>query len=142
MNESYFITGGDDNSLCLWSVMKKKPITTVKQAHQGNDDGNRLTGHENWITSVASYQNTDLIASGSKDGCIRFWKCGNEFKNLTPVFSVPVAGFVNCLQFSQNGQYVIAGVGQEHRLGRWWRIKESKNSIVIIKLQTKDKSNS
>jgi ribosomal RNA-processing protein 9 len=30
--------------------------------------------------------------------------------------------------------YLIAGVGQEHRFGRWWHIKEAKNGIAIIKL--------
>ena len=44
------------------------------------------------------------------------------------------------MQFSSDGSFLVAGIGQEHRLGRWWRIKEAKNSIVIIKLKkTADK---
>jgi ribosomal RNA-processing protein 9 len=39
------------------------------------------------------------------------------------------------LKFSNDGQYLIAAVGQEHKLGRWERIKESKNSIAIIKFE-------
>jgi ribosomal RNA-processing protein 9 len=42
------------------------------------------------------------------------------------------------LKFSNDGQYLIAAVGQEHKLGRWSRIKESTNSIAIIKF---DKNN-
>jgi ribosomal RNA-processing protein 9 len=38
------------------------------------------------------------------------------------------------MEFTNNGQYLIAGIGQEHRLGRWWRIKESKNCVLIIPL--------
>lgn len=30
--------------------------------------------------------------------------------------------------------YLAAGVGQEHRLGRWWRVKEARNAVKIIKL--------
>jgi len=33
-----------------------------------------------------------------------------------------------------DGDHIVAAVGQEHRLGRWWRIKEARNSIVIIPL--------
>jgi hypothetical protein len=29
---------------------------------------------------------------------------------------------------------LVAGVGQEHKWGRWWRKPEAKNSIVVIKL--------
>jgi ribosomal RNA-processing protein 9 len=41
---------------------------------------------------------------------------------------------VNSLSFSRSGQYLIAGVGQEHRLGRWWRLKEARNGVMIIRL--------
>ena len=43
-------------------------------------------------------------------------------------------GFVNSLKFSSNGEFLVAGIGQEHKLGRWWSDKSSKNSVVIIKL--------
>jgi len=39
---------------------------------------------------------------------------------------------VNGLTFSNDGDYLIAAIGQEHRLGRWWRMKNAKNSICII----------
>ncbi|KAK4815051.1 hypothetical protein QYF61_015335, partial [Mycteria americana] len=44
-------------------------------------------------------------------------------------------GFVNSLKFSAAGDFLVAGLGQEHRLGRWWRVKEAKNSICIIPLK-------
>jgi ribosomal RNA-processing protein 9 len=45
---------------------------------------------------------------------------------------------VNSLQFSKNGDFLVAGIGQEHKMGRWWRIKNAKNSICIIKLKKKE----
>jgi hypothetical protein len=30
--------------------------------------------------------------------------------------------------------YLGVGIGQEHRLGRWWRLKGVKNQIMIINL--------
>lgn len=68
---------------------------------------------------------------------IRVWKLGDNYRDLVLLFAVPVKGFVNGLAFSNDGTKLIAAVGQEHRLGRWWRIKEAKNSIVVIPLLKK-----
>lgn len=56
---------------------------------------------------------------------------------MTVLFEVPVRGFVNSLAFSSDGSKLIAAIGQEHRLGRWWRIKEAKNSVLVIPLLKK-----
>ncbi|GFS05976.1 ribosomal RNA processing 9, small subunit (SSU) processome component, homolog [Elysia marginata] len=132
INEGNFITGAEDSSVSLWSVLKKKPMTTVKAAH--NENGG-FTGSENWISAVAALHHTDLVASGSKDGFVRLWKCGSDFKSLKPIFKVPVPGFVNSLKFSSNGDFLVAGLGQEHRMGRWWRLKEARNGWCIIPLK-------
>ncbi|XP_061167986.1 U3 small nucleolar RNA-interacting protein 2-like isoform X2 [Saccostrea echinata] len=137
INESNFISGADNNSLSLWSMMKKKPIVTVKNAHCGQDQNGNSSTDTNWITAVAALHNTDLVASGSKDGCIKLWKTAKNNTVLQPLFSIPMDGFVNSLQFSVDGQILVAGVGQEHKLGRWWRIKDAKNGIRIIKLKKK-----
>lgn len=128
INEEYFISGADDGSICLWSVMKKKPIATVKDAHPGEG----LTTP--WITSVTALINSDLVATGSSNGVVKVWKCGTKFLSIECLFEIPVIGFVNSLQFSPTGDKLFIGVGQEHRLGRWWRIKEARNSIVIVPL--------
>ena len=44
-------------------------------------------------------------------------------------------GFVNALKFSNDGNTLIAGIGQEHRLGRWWRLKSAKNCLCVIPLK-------
>ncbi|KAK2162370.1 hypothetical protein LSH36_100g12065 [Paralvinella palmiformis] len=132
IDEEHFVSGADDNSLAIWSVMKKKPITLVPSAHSGKPDGQKDS--ENWISSIATLVHTDFLASGSKDGSVRFWECSNNFKNLSQLFSVPVPGFINCLKFSSNGNFLIAAVGQEHRMGRWWHLKQAKNCLYIIRL--------
>ena len=43
-------------------------------------------------------------------------------------------GFINCLQFAQSGEHLVAGVGQEHRLGRWWRDSSVRNGVAVIPL--------
>ena len=123
----------DFRSLALWSTLKKKPHYVVKEAHglQENSD-------PRWLTSVTALVNSDLVATGSSDGYIRLWKAEfNDQKKITPVFSIPVNGFINSLSFSSSGSHIIAGIGQEHKLGRWYKDKTCKNSIVIIPLKRK-----
>ena len=43
-------------------MLKKKPMTTVKAAHNEHGD---FTGSENWITAVSALHHTDLLASGN-----------------------------------------------------------------------------
>jgi ribosomal RNA-processing protein 9 len=98
-----------------------------------------------WISSVAAWTNSDLVASGSSDGYIRFWKCGERLKSLTPVFEVPCPGWVNSLEFSsgvnsgKKRSFVAVGVGKEHKLGRWFETnKGANNCILIIPIIPKD----
>nr|XP_055040808.1 U3 small nucleolar RNA-interacting protein 2 isoform X1 [Misgurnus anguillicaudatus] len=140
INEEHMITGGDDGSLSVWTVNKKKPVSTVKQAHGSH--GNTGLEQPYWVSSVAALHNSDTVASGasgSHNSSVKLWKCGQGFRGLEPLFSIPVTGFVNSLKFSNSGKFLVAGVGQEHRLGRWWRIKEAKNGLYIIPLKRQTK---
>jgi ribosomal RNA-processing protein 9 len=115
--------------------VKKKPIFTKFKAH-----GSETTS---WICSLASIPHSDVFASGSNDGFIRLWKLSSSKKSFSPLLSIPMPGFINALQFTEitdlldkkKSVYLIAGIGQEHRLGRWERIQKVKNSIKIIKIE-------
>ncbi|XP_001626776.2 U3 small nucleolar RNA-interacting protein 2 isoform X1 [Nematostella vectensis] len=140
INEDHFLSGSDDGSLTMWNTAKKKPLCTVDNADGKPSDS--TTPDESWITALAAVKSTDLVASaGSCDSCVRLWQCGPGYRSIKPLFSVPVAGFVNALSFSSDGSMLFAGVGQEHRLGRWWRIKNAKNSLCIIPLERKPNEN-
>ena len=76
-----------------------------------------------------------FLISGSHDGFIRLWQCANNFRTLKEVNSIPVVGFVNALAIAPDGTHIVAAVGQEHRLGRWWREKEARNSTVVFPLK-------
>lgn len=81
--------------------------------------------------------NLASIVVGSCDGLIKLWKLGDHYRAITLLFEIPVKGFVNNLAFTSNGDKLIAAVGQEHRLGRWWRMKEAANRILVISLNKK-----
>lgn len=61
INEETFVSGSNDGSLGIWNINKKKPVSTVKEAHKNEESHPEATG---WINAVASYHNTDLLASG------------------------------------------------------------------------------
>lgn len=128
INEEIFLSCGDDGSLCVWNLSRKKPQIEHKLAHGKQES----TGVANWITAIATLVNTDLIASGSCDGFIRVWQLQQNFKGLSLKFEIPVQGFVNGLTFTSNGESLVASIGQEHRLGRWWRLKDSRNVTLVI----------
>ncbi|XP_074601446.1 U3 small nuclear riboprotein factor 55K isoform X2 [Brevipalpus obovatus] len=134
ITEDHFITGGDDGIIAIWSTLRKKPLFSHPSAH----------GHDrsvpNWITCIATLFNTDVFASGSKDGLIKIWKCSSNFDRFSLLFTIPVIGFVNHLQFSLDGLHLIAAVAREHRFGRWWSIREAKNCIMDIPLERTDKT--
>lgn len=84
-----------------------------------------------------------MFASGSADGFIRLWKLSESKKSFTLINSIPVVGFVNSMSFFNSKSvddkmHLCLGiaVGQEHRLGRWWRIKDSNNEARVYELGT------
>ena len=51
------------SSIALWAVVKKKPL--VKRAHSSEEEGEKGEGvGEGWVTAVAAFPNSDLVASG------------------------------------------------------------------------------
>ncbi|XP_034108572.1 U3 small nucleolar RNA-interacting protein 2 [Drosophila nasuta] len=133
INDEHFVSGGVDGAISLWSALKKKPICTTQLAHGKGDNA-----VANWITAIAVVVNTDLIATGSCDGCVRLWQANPNARKLQQMNSISIGGFINGLTFNADGTKLYVAVGQEHRLGRWWRHKDARNNIVVvdIKLQS------
>jgi ribosomal RNA-processing protein 9 len=117
-----FASGQQDGSLCLWSAARKKPVLTRRAAHEGR-----------WIVSLAAMPNSDLLASGSYDGFVRLWRFAPDLSLLEQVGCIATPGFVNGLLLRVTAREesvirgeLIAAVGTEHRLGRWWSTKKDQ----------------
>ncbi|KAL5097663.1 hypothetical protein RYX36_001990 [Vicia faba] len=160
VNNEEFLSGSDDGSIELWGAVRKKPIHILRNAHalltdskksdlKDNEklsNGNLENGHHNlenhhcssvhsWVSAVTVCRNSDLAASGAGNGFVRLWAIENETKDIKSLHNVPLAGFVNSLAFAKSAKFLVAGVGQEPRLGRWGRIHEARNGVSILPLK-------
>ena len=128
VTEDSYISGGQDGAVSLWKDTQKKPISTIVSAH-GDDHGVPC-----WITSTTAVKVSDLALTGSYDGFVRLWKVNatdSHSKSLQNVSKIPIEGFVNDLAVSQSSKVIVAGMGQEHRLGRWWHKKGNLNKVIV-----------
>ncbi|GER26050.1 transducin/WD40 repeat-like superfamily protein [Striga asiatica] len=153
-----FLSGSDDGSIEHWNVLRKKPVQIVKNAHASFSENNLepsnyeglVNGHKDnevqespklgstalsWVNSVAVCRSSDLAASGAGNGSVRLWAIENESKGIRPLFELSLDGFVNSLAFAKSGRFLIAGVGQEPRLGRWGRVATAKNGVALHSLE-------
>ncbi|XP_052179860.1 U3 snoRNP-associated protein-like EMB2271 [Diospyros lotus] len=163
INNDEFLSGSDDGSIEQWSVLRKKPVHIVKNAHallspnmleqrhneglpNGHIDsnpvangiqipGNHCSSAYSWVSSVTVCRSSDLAASGAGNGSVRLWAIGSELKDFRPLFELPLVGFVNSLAFAKSGEFLVAGVGQEPRLGRWGRVPAAKNGVAVHPLR-------
>lgn len=113
-----FVSGSQDGGIALWNIAKKRPIKTVANAHQG------------WVSCCSACPQSDLLATASSDG-IKLWKSSGELKQ---VGHVQVKAFVNDICFAPKAKLMICAEGQEHKFGRWTRVKGAKNRVSIYKL--------
>ena len=104
------------------------------------------------IVSVGACPFSDVAFSGSSDGHINVYQCntantakyhkadgqqqsGGRREALHLLTRIPCAGYVNSLSCGASGRFLVAGTGQEHRIGRWTdNIRSARNGIAIIDL--------
>lgn len=124
LTADHYISSAQDGTLSLWKETQKKPVVSVPAAHG-------LEGlTPRWISSLAALKMSDTVATGSNDGFIKIWEVDADQRRMETVANIEVEGFVNSLAMSE--KFLVAGTGNEHRLGRWWHMKGNKNKIIIV----------
>ncbi|KAI7945135.1 hypothetical protein MJO28_010830 [Puccinia striiformis f. sp. tritici] len=159
IDDKLFLSGGDSGSICLWTTGKKKAVFTEPLAHgseaitvTGTTD--EIINQPRWVTSIYCIPYSDLFISGSWDGLVKIWRLikgdrgSSDIKKFEPVGQINVGlqspGFVNSLHaiiiaqddpktqtVPLNKLLICTGLGQEHRLGRWKKLRQAKNLCLI-----------
>jgi ribosomal RNA-processing protein 9 len=91
---------------------KKKPIFSLKGCHKDNS----------WLLSSASVRNSDLLATGSYDGFVNFYKFNKDEKTLEKTHEIgDMPGCINDLKFSNSRGDLMLAVShsEEEKFGRW-----------------------
>jgi ribosomal RNA-processing protein 9 len=68
IRDGWFVTGHDDGRLALWKEEKKRPVATIAEAH------GRGGGVPRGIACCDALGLSDVLATGSNDGYLRFWR--------------------------------------------------------------------
>uniref|UniRef100_A0A0A9G8L0 Uncharacterized protein n=1 Tax=Arundo donax TaxID=35708 RepID=A0A0A9G8L0_ARUDO len=138
--------------------MRKKPTHIIKNAHPisrnnvdslNNDDQElpkenglhkpeNVSSAQSWVSAVATRKGSDLAASGAGNGLVRLWAIEPDSKGIQPLFDLKLDGFVNALALAKSGCFIVAGVGQEPRLGRWGCVRSVQNGVVIHPIRLKE----
>lgn len=88
--------GGDTGDIALWSVRDGQLI-------------GRLHGPSEWVNTLA-WSSTDILASGSEDGCVRLWDIARRsYRELTGH-----RGNINGLAWSSDGVTLCSGSGDSN----------------------------
>lgn len=138
VKDDWFVTGHEDGVVSLWMTEKKRAVTSVEHSHGVN----KHSGLGRGVVSISSIKGSDVVATGSSDGYLRFWKVrtGRTVKErgIEAISQIPVHGFINAIACDRKAKFCVAAIGQEHRCGRWERVSRAKNRLAIIKLQAPD----
>ena len=112
--QGFLVSGGDDQTLRIWSLETKKLIST-------------LTGHQDKVTAVAVHPDGEIIASGSEDKTVKIWsvKTGEILATLQGH-----SDKVLTVKFSQNGQLLASGGGENDKTVIIWNLGE-RSSITL-----------
>lgn len=66
---------------------------------------------------------------------MRLWRVPAGDASIEPFGALQARGFVNALAVARSGRFVLAGMGQEPRLGRWGRDGRARNGVLLHLLQ-------
>lgn len=124
---------------------KSRPVKKIKLGSDSDsyDTADEVlpTSHDRADESDASVDDETtvdgtfaLVASGSCDSFVRIWKVNKSGSKFTMHLhrSIECPGFVNDLRFNRSGDKLFAACGQEHKFGRWWKIKGPLNRVRIL----------
>merc|ERR1712083_810553 len=141
LSSTKWVTGDQHGCICLWSKTKKNPIFTTQLATKSFPQlgaGSIMEACTKWVLSLSVCEDAELIAAGMGDGEIRLIKVSTKPENssLTVLGGIPARGFVNGVKLARSARFLLAGVGQQPRLGSWASDKSAENGLLLHSLNS------
>lgn len=147
VDEDMFITGGDNGSLSLWTIHKKKPIYSLSLAHGADepiqpeeasaetDPSKRIVPRPSprWITALTTIPYSDVVLSGSWDGVVRAWRISPDRKTLEsvgPVGRIPDASMEGTESNAHDSQASARGIIND--ISVFERGDRGKDGVCIV----------
>lgn len=150
LDETHFVTGGDNGNVLLWSLTKKRPLFTERQAHgfepaktaqQASAETDPAAAAAQvpqrlpyGITAVYAVPYSDLFVTGLYDGAVRVWQVEREnFRAFLLVGTAAVRGCVVRIAGVEEAGHIrlYIATSKEHRMGRWLNV-EGRNALVAL----------
>lgn len=155
IDESHFVTGSDNGNVALWSLAKKKPLTTKRLSHglqpqftpiQASSESNEELALQQipkpqpyWITAIHGVPYSDIFITGSFNGTIKIWKLEEpslkSFKLLGEIKQNNLNGCIvkiDSVEIPNTKKlkiYVL--LSKEHKFGRWLgKLPGARNALV------------
>lgn len=99
IDDEIFVTGSDNGDLALWSIQRKKALHVVPRAHgiepplapseasadEIPDPKVVPAPQPRGITALRTIPYSDVILSGSWDGCVRVWRLSEDKRKIEAV---------------------------------------------------------
>lgn len=129
-------TQAGQEGLSSWiTALATCPLNDSTKIGQQNEEDSSNDDNESGDEQTQSKKSVvALIASGSCNSAINVWKLlksGSKYE-LVLAQSIECPGFINELRFTNDSSKLVVACGQEHKLGRWWTVKHSKNCLRVF----------
>eukprot|EP00594_Rhizosolenia_setigera_P010881 CAMPEP_0178963018 /NCGR_PEP_ID=MMETSP0789-20121207/14748_1 /TAXON_ID=3005 /ORGANISM="Rhizosolenia setigera, Strain CCMP 1694" /LENGTH=683 /DNA_ID=CAMNT_0020647355 /DNA_START=146 /DNA_END=2197 /DNA_ORIENTATION=+ len=124
----YLVSSADDSTIKVWNltqVLKKETQSVISRTCF------TLVDHKDSVSSLAVYEPTLLICSGSNDKTIKRWRVCKDNSKGSLIETMEVDYWVTCLEiFEKDGPYLVS-TGWQKKIDVWKLGDMSSPSILV-----------